>query len=140
MRQAITILGSTGSIGKNTLDVIAQHPQNFSVYALTAYQNIDLLLQQCQQFSPQHVVIVDEAAAENFITNAKAIDLTCEIHVGVQALVEVAAAEQVQIVMAAIVGAAGLLPTLAAAKAGKKVLLANKEALVITGELFMNVV
>ena len=137
-QQAITILGSTGSIGKNTLDVIAQHPQMFSVYALTAYQNSELLLRQCQQFSPQHVVIVDEVAAEKFIVNAKAINLDCEIHVGTQALIDVVEANKVDMVMAAIVGAAGLLPTLAAAKAGKKILLANKEALVITGELFMN--
>ena len=110
----------------------------FSVYALTAYQNNELLLQQCQQFSPQHVVIVDEVAAKQFINQAKAINLKCEIHVGVQALIDVVKANKVDMVMAAIVGAAGLLPTLAAAKAGKTILLANKEILVITGELFMD--
>ena len=136
--QAITILGATGSIGKNTLNVIAQHPDKFSVYALTANHNTELLLQQCQQFQPHHVVIVNEQAAAKFIEQAQINNLSCEVHVGSVALAAVASANEVEIVMAAIVGAAGLLPTLAAANAGKKILLANKEALVITGKLFID--
>jgi len=138
MKKRISILGSTGSIGMNTLDVIARHSEQFSVYALTANRNVERLLQQCQQFKPEHVVIVEPQAATIFAQHAKALGLNCEIHQGIDALSEVAAAPQSDIVMAAIVGAAGLLSTLAAAAAGKRILLANKEALVITGELLIN--
>lgn len=136
-KQQITILGSTGSIGINTLDVVSRHLDKFSLYALTANRNVDRLLEQAIQFQPQHVVIVDSAAAEKFRQAATLKKLNCQIHSGVQALERVAQAPEVEIVMASIVGAAGLLPTLAAAQSGKKLLLANKEALVMTGELLI---
>ena len=136
----ITILGSTGSIGVNTLDIISHHRDAFSIFALTCQNKIAKLLEQCQQFQPKHVVIVDAAAAKKFREQMAAHKINCEVHVGSEALIDVAKDPDVDYVMAAIVGAAGLLPTLAAARAGKRVLLANKEALVITGELFMNAI
>ena len=139
-KKSVTILGSTGSIGKSTLDVISGHQDKFALFSLTANKNYALLLEQAQQFNPQHVVIVDEKAAELFARDAAHYDLNCTIHVGADALEMVASAPEVDIVMAAIVGAAGLLPTLAAAQSGKRILLANKEALVMTGELLMNAV
>ena len=138
--KSITILGSTGSIGVNTLDIINHHRDEFSVFALTCHNKIEKLLEQCQQFQPKHVVIVDESAAQKFREQMAIHKISCEVHVGAPALVAVAEHSEVDYVMAAIVGAAGLLPSLAAAKAGKRVLLANKEALVITGELFMNAI
>lgn len=137
MTQVITVLGSTGSIGTSTLDVLARHPDDFSVYALTAYQQVDLLLQQCAQFKPQIAVMVDEDAAKVLAQKLRAENIPTQVRSGHEALAEVASAEPVTQVMAAIVGAAGLLPTLAAAKSGKRVLLANKEALVMSGQLFM---
>jgi 1-deoxy-D-xylulose-5-phosphate reductoisomerase len=136
----ITILGSTGSIGVSTLDIISHHRDAFSVFALTCQHSVEKLLEQCQQFQPQHVVIVNEQAAQQFRAQMATHKISCEVHVGAEALVAVAEHPDVDYVMAAIVGAAGLLPTLAAARAGKRVLLANKEALVITGELFMNAI
>ena len=138
--KSITVLGSTGSIGVSTLDIISHHRDEFSVFALTCHNKIEKLLEQCQQFQPKHVVIVDEQAAQKFREQMAGHKINCEVHVGAQALVTVAEQCEVDYVMAAIVGAAGLLPSLAAAKAGKRVLLANKEALVITGELFMNAI
>jgi 1-deoxy-D-xylulose-5-phosphate reductoisomerase len=135
--QKISILGATGSIGKSTVDVLRRHPELFSVYALTANSNLELLLQQAQLCSPEYVVIADPKL---FITAKKLFSdnqLTCEVLAGHAALAQVASAPEVDIVMAAIVGAAGLLPTLAAVKAGKKVLLANKESLVMSGDLFI---
>ena len=135
--QKISILGATGSVGKSTIDVLLRHPQLFSVYALTANNNIELLLQQALLCSPEYVVIADP----NQFKPAKKLfsehHLACEVLAGSSALEQVACAPEVDVVMAAIVGAAGLLPTLAAVKAGKKVLLANKESLVMSGDLFI---
>lgn len=139
-KQFVTILGSTGSIGKSTLDVINDHQDKFVLYALTANKNYKLLLQQVQQFHPRHVVIVDEQAAASFQHEAAQLQLNCIVHIGAKALEMVASESDVDVVMAAIVGAAGLLPTLAAAKSGKRILLANKEALVMSGELLMKTV
>ncbi|PIT82345.1 1-deoxy-D-xylulose-5-phosphate reductoisomerase [Limnohabitans sp. 15K] len=135
--QRITILGSTGSIGKSTLDVLARHPEQFSVFALTASTQVDLMLAQCAQFKPEVAVMVDEGAARILTDKIKAEGLKTEVRWGAAALDEVACAPQVDAVMAAIVGAAGLASCLAAALAGKKLLLANKEALVVGGEVFL---
>ncbi|KJV07846.1 1-deoxy-D-xylulose-5-phosphate reductoisomerase [Methylocucumis oryzae] len=137
----ICILGATGSIGVSTLDVVARHKDKYRVVALTANNNIDLLLQQCQQHQPDYAVVVDEVNAEAFKAKAQASGLTqLTVLTGAKALAEVATLAEVDSVMAAIVGAAGLLPTLAAAQAGKTVLLANKEALVMSGPIFMRAV
>ncbi len=133
----ITILGSTGSIGQSTLDVIARHPDRFSVYALTAHTRIDLLAQQAASTRAAVVVVPDPACADRFRTLWAGGRQLPEIRVGAQALADTAADPHCQIVMAAIVGAAGLPAALAAAQAGKRVLLANKEALVAAGSLFM---
>lgn len=138
--QRITILGSTGSIGTSTLDVLARHPQQFAVYALTASTQVDLMLAQCAQFKPEVAVMVQEDAARLLADKLKAEGLRTEVRWGAAALDEVASAEPVDAVMAAIVGAAGLSPCLAAARAGKKLLLANKEALVVGGEVFLSAV
>lgn len=140
MKQRITILGSTGSIGKNTLDVLARHPERFEVYALTASTQVDLILQQCAQFKPEVAVMVHEGAGRALAERLKAEGLKTEVRWGTAALDEVASAPEVDAVMAAIVGAAGLSPCLAAARAGKKLLLANKEALVVGGEVFLTAV
>jgi len=140
MKQRITILGSTGSIGKNTLDVLARHPERFEVYALTASTQVDLILQQCAQFKPEVAVMVHEGAGRALAERLKAEGLKTEVRWGSAALDEVASAPEVDAVMAAIVGAAGLSPCLAAARAGKKLLLANKEALVVGGEVFLTAV
>jgi len=138
--QWVTILGATGSIGQNTLDVIARHPDRYKVYALTAYQQIDALAQACITHNPVYAVIGQTALVKPL--QQTLVDNGCQTQVlcGHEALEQVASAPEVDQVMAAIVGAAGLLPTLAAAKAGKRILLANKEALVMSGELFMNAV
>ena len=138
--QQITILGATGSIGMNTLDVIARHPQRFQVYALTADRQWERLFEQCRQFNPRYAVLVDVTAAEQLQAKLKQFGLSTEVLQGSAALEQVARAPEVSIVMAAIVGAAGLKPSLAAAQAGKRVLLANKEALVMAGRIFMQVV
>lgn len=135
--QQICVLGSTGSIGISTLDVLASHPDKFSVYALTANSSIDLLVEQCLKFSPQYAVIRDEALYLPLKQRIESLNCTTEVLAGEQALCDVASAGQVDSVMAAIVGAAGLAPTLAAVEAGKRVLLANKESLVMSGKLFM---
>jgi 1-deoxy-D-xylulose-5-phosphate reductoisomerase len=135
--QRITILGSTGSIGKSTLDVLARHPDRFSVFALTASTQVDLMLAQCAQFKPEVAVMVHEDAAQKLADKIKAEGLKTEVRWGAAALDDVACAPQVDAVMAAIVGAAGLSSCLAAALAGKKLLLANKEALVVGGEVFL---
>ncbi len=135
--QKVTILGATGSIGRSTIDVLLRHPEMFKVFALTANSNIDLLLQQALICSPEYVVVSDlkyyQQAKELFAQST----LNCEVLAGNDALELVASDANVDVVMAAIVGAAGLLPTLAAARAGKKVLLANKESLVMSGDLFI---
>lgn len=135
--QLITVLGSTGSIGTNTLDVLARHPDRYAVFALTAATQVDLMLAQCQQFSPRYAVMVSKPHAQQLAQRVSELGLTVEVLAGEQALCDVSTAAPVGAVMAAIVGAAGLAPCLAAARAGKKLLLANKEALVVGGDLFM---
>lgn len=140
MRQRLTILGSTGSIGVNTLDVVAQHPQRFTVVALTAHTQIDALLDQCKRFRPEYAVVTDAGAAKVFVQRVTETGLDTHVLDGVEGLERVASLPEVDTVMAAIVGIAGLRPTLAAAAAGKKILLANKESLVTAGALFMDAV
>ena len=135
--QWITILGATGSIGLSTLNVVTRHPQRYSVFALTGMTKIQLLAEQCQKHRPKYAVVMDNDSAEQLNALLKPFDVPTQILVGVDALCEVSRDSQVDIVMAAIVGAAGLMPTLAAVNANKKVLLANKEALVMAGHLFM---
>jgi len=139
-RQTITILGSTGSIGTSTLDVIARHPDRYTVFALTAATQVDLMLAQCKAFSPRYAVMASPLHAQELSLRVKSLGLTVEVLAGEQALCDVSADPAVDAVMAAIVGAAGLAPSLAAAQAGKKLLLANKEALVVGGDLFMQAV
>ncbi len=136
--QVITVLGSTGSIGVSTLDVVARHPSKFSVFALTANTNVDVLEQQCLSFSPTYAVLQDSASAQELKKRLASTKISTEVLTGNDALISVVEDGAVDTVMAAIVGAAGLLPTLAAVKMGKKVLLANKEALVMAGGLFMS--
>ncbi len=136
-RIGIAILGSTGSIGVSTLNVLQRHPERFQVIALTAHRDIESLLQQCLTHEPKYAVMVDTGAAEQLRHRLQAAGRPVEVLAGVEGLERVAALPEVASVMAAIVGAAGLLPTLAAARAGKRVLLANKEALVMAGPLFM---
>ena len=136
----VTILGSTGTIGTNTLDVIARHPEQYHIVALTARNHIDRLFDQCKKFNPEYAVLSSIDAAEKFEKKIKAAGLPVTVLSGNDGLEEVAAHDHTQYVMAAIVGAAGLRPTLAAAKAGKRILLANKEALVMSGQIFMDVV
>ena len=138
--QSITILGSTGSIGVSTLDVIARHPDRYSVYALTAHSKVDALAEQCARFHPQCVVVGSAQAAAALTVLLKKAGLKTEVSYGPDALCDVASATACDVVMAAIVGAAGLPSALAAAKAGKKILLANKEALVMSGQIFMDAV
>jgi len=137
---SLTVLGSTGSIGTSTLDVVARHPDKYRVVALTAFRQDELLYEQCQRFKPHFAVLVDEAAAGRLKQRLTSSGLNTEVLSGEQALEYVAALPEVDAVMAAIVGAAGLRPSLAAAKAGKKILLANKEALVMAGRIFMDAV
>ncbi|MDO9104254.1 MAG: 1-deoxy-D-xylulose-5-phosphate reductoisomerase [Methylovulum sp.] len=139
--KGICILGATGSIGVSTLDVVARHPEHYKVVALTANTNIDALYQQCLVHRPEYAVLVDDGKAKelkSLLANSAATGTI--VLSGVNALEQVATLDQVDSVMAAIVGAAGLLPSLAAAKAGKIVLLANKEALVMSGDIFMQAV
>ena len=137
MKQRIAVLGSTGSIGANTLDVVARHPQRFEVFALSAARQVDLMLQQCRQFRPAFAVMAQEDAGRALAARIEASGLPTRVLWGAGALDTVASHEQVDAVMAAIVGAAGLSSCIAAARAGKKLLLANKEALVVGGELFL---
>ena len=136
----ITILGSTGSIGVNTLDVVSRHRDKFNVKALTANTNLDVFLDQCIQHKPEYAVMADEECASKLEEKLKKEAPDVSVLAGAEGLLQVAELETVDYVMAAIVGAAGLLPTLGAAKAGKRVLLANKEALVMSGKLFMDAV
>lgn len=138
--QGITVLGATGSIGVNTLDVIAAHPDRFHVVALTAHRQLDKLFEQCLRFDPAFAVAADEAAADALRARLLVAGRRTEVLHGAAALETVAALPEVDAVMSAIVGAAGLRPTLAAARAGKRVLLANKESLVVAGALFMDAV
>ncbi|HYP86326.1 1-deoxy-D-xylulose-5-phosphate reductoisomerase [Variovorax sp.] len=136
-KQRITVLGSTGSIGVSTLDVIARHADRFEVFALSAATRVDELLAQCAQFRPRYAVMASDAHAAELADRLRRNDLPTQVLRADDALEQIAAHEQVDAVMAAIVGAAGLSPCLAAARAGKRLLLANKEALVVGAELFM---
>ncbi len=138
--QNITILGSTGSIGMSTLDVLARHSERYSVYALTAHSRVEQLAEQCSQFNPKLAIVGSAAAAAQLSNLLRAKNLPTEVAYGEAALREVASAAACDVVIAAIVGAAGLAPSLAAARAGKKILLANKEALVMSGQLFIDAV
>ena len=138
--QSVTVLGATGSIGTSTLDVIARHPGRYRVHALTAHRSREALLRLCLSHRPSVAVLDDERDAAWLRERLTAAGLALEVRSGDRALLEVASATDVDVVMAAIVGAAGLLPTLAAVRAGKRVLLANKEALVMSGALFMEAV
>jgi len=136
-KQTLTILGSTGSIGVNTLRVVAANRENYEVFALTAKSQVDLLFEQCMEFQVAYAVMLDKAAALQLKDKLLAAGSTTQVLEGLEGLNFVAGHEENDCVMAAIVGGAGLLPTLQAAQAGKKVLLANKEALVMAGKLFM---
>ncbi|GJJ04215.1 1-deoxy-D-xylulose 5-phosphate reductoisomerase [Duganella rhizosphaerae] len=136
--QRITILGATGSIGVSTLDVLARHPERYAVYALSAHSRVDELAAQCIAFRPARAVVGTAAGASALTALLRAAGVNTEVEYGEAALCSIASAPEVDSVMAAIVGAAGLAPTLAAARAGKKVLLANKEALVMSGQLFID--
>lgn len=138
--QKVTVLGATGSIGVSTLDVIARHPDRYQVFALTADRRWQVLATQCVIHKPRYAVINDPAAAIELERELRRQGVATEVLQGAEALADVAAHEQVDTVMAAIVGAVGLLPTMAAVKAGKKVLLANKESLVMAGGLFTHAV
>lgn len=140
VKQNITILGATGSIGLSTLEVVSLHPDKYSVFALTCHSNVEKLVELAKRFLPQYLVTSNDSnyqTLQQLVLNA---GLRCEVLSGKEALQMVAAAKGVDVVMAAIVGASGLLPTFAAVKAGKRVLLANKESLVMSGKLFMDAV
>jgi 1-deoxy-D-xylulose-5-phosphate reductoisomerase len=137
MKQRIAVLGSTGSIGANTLDVVARHPDRFEVFALSAASQVDLMLQQCLQFRPVFAVMAQEEAGGALAARIESSGLATRVLWGAAALDTIASHPQVDTVMASIVGAAGLSSCIAAARAGKKLLLANKEALVVGGELFL---
>jgi 1-deoxy-D-xylulose-5-phosphate reductoisomerase len=135
--QSLTVLGATGSIGRSTLDVVARHPDRYRVFALSGRERLDSLAQLCQQFQPRFAVVGDAVAASKLQTLLAQCDCSSEVLWGAQALCDVAAHEQTDTVMAAIVGAAGLESALAAARSGKRILLANKEALVMAGQVFL---
>jgi 1-deoxy-D-xylulose-5-phosphate reductoisomerase len=136
----LAILGSTGSIGASTLAVVERHPDRFEVTALSADRQVDRLLAQCLKFRPKYAALADAAAAEQLRVKVRATGLKCEVLAGEAALAHIAAAPEVDAVMAAIVGSPGLASTLVAARAGKQLLLANKEALVMAGALLMDAV
>ena len=138
--QNLTVLGSTGSIGTSTLDVVARHSDKFQIVALTASRQFDLLFRQCKQFKPRYAVLLDDDAATQLRLLVREAGLSTEVLSGAAALEQVSVLPEVDAVMAAIVGAAGLHPTLAAARAGKKILLANKETLGMAGHIFMDAV
>ena len=140
MKQKITVLGSTGSIGKSTLDVVARHPDRYEVFALSAATQVDLMLEQCAQFKPRFAVMASAPHAQLLAEKIKQNGLPTSVLQAQGALEIIASHEEVDAVMAAIVGAAGLSPCLAAARAGKRLLLANKEALVVGGNVFMRAV
>ncbi|WP_422849251.1 1-deoxy-D-xylulose-5-phosphate reductoisomerase [Acidovorax sp. M14] len=139
-KQRLTVLGSTGSIGTSTLDVVARHPERFEVFALSAATQVDLLLAQCAQFRPRYAVMASAPHAAVLAEKLQANGLSTQVIQAQDALEMIASHDDVDAVMAAIVGAAGLAPCLAAARAGKRLLLANKEALVVGGGLFMQTV
>ena len=138
--KAIAVLGSTGSIGSNTLDVIQRNPEKYRCIALAARKNVDLMFTQCQQHRPEYALMTDADAAKQLTEKLRAVDSTVQVLQGEEELCQLAALPETDYVMAAIVGAAGLASTLAAVAHGKRVLLANKEALVMAGDLFMHTV
>ncbi|MEO6624399.1 MAG: 1-deoxy-D-xylulose-5-phosphate reductoisomerase [Burkholderiaceae bacterium] len=140
MTTRVSVLGSTGSIGVNTLDVIGRHPDRFEVFALTAFTRVNLLLDQCAKFRPQFAVMASVEHGKFLAERCKDAGLPTQVLCGPEAIVSVASDERVDAVMAAIVGVAGLAACLHAARAGKRLLLANKEALVVGGDLFMQAV
>ena len=140
MKQRLTVLGSTGSIGTSTLDVVRRHPDQFEIFALSAATQVDALLAQCQAFTPRYAVMASAAHAAQLAEKLKQNNLKTEVLQAPDALETIASHAEVNTVMGAIVGAAGLAPCLAAARAGKRLLLANKEALVVGGALFMQTV
>ena len=140
MKQRLTVLGSTGSIGTNTLDVVRRHRADYEIHALSAATQVDLMLAQCAEFTPRFAVMASAPHAQQLAEKIKANGLATQVLSAADALEQIASAEEVDAVMGAIVGAAGLAPCLAAAKAGKRLLLANKEALVVGGALFMDTV
>ncbi|NCT81529.1 MAG: 1-deoxy-D-xylulose-5-phosphate reductoisomerase [Comamonadaceae bacterium] len=139
-RQRVCVLGSTGSIGVNTLDVIARHPERYEIFALSAMSRVEALLKQCLEYKPRYAVMPDRDAAARLRTLLREAGSATEVLDGAPALADIAAHPEVDTVMAAIVGAAGLAPAIAAARSGKRLLLANKEAIVVGGALFMQAV
>ena len=139
-KQRVTVLGSTGSVGVNTLDVVAAHPERFEVFALSAATSVDVMLAQCARFKPRYAVMASDAHAQDLADKLKGNRLETQVIRAQGALEIIASHEDVDAVMAAIVGAAGLAACMAAAKAGKRLLLANKEALVVGGDVFMQAV
>ncbi|MBC8520092.1 MAG: 1-deoxy-D-xylulose-5-phosphate reductoisomerase [Gammaproteobacteria bacterium] len=137
-QQGVTVLGATGSIGRSTLDVISRHPDKYRVVALTAHKQINLLAEQCGEFHPEFAVVTEADSAEKLSGLLSEISPETEVLSGIEGMERVASESSVDQVMAAIVGAAGLHPTMAAVRAGKRVLLANKESMVMTGHLFMD--
>lgn len=140
MKQHLTILGSTGSVGTNTLDVVARHPDRFEVFALSAATQVDRMLAQCAQFRPRYAVMASEAHGRELAQKIKMNSLDVQVLWAPNAIEMISSHQTVDVVMAAIVGAAGLRPCLAAALAGKRLLLANKEALVVGGQVFLDAV
>ena len=140
MKQRLTVLGSTGSIGTSTLDVVRRHPDRFEVFALSAATQVDLMLAQCAEFRPRYAVMASAPHAQALAEKIKQNQLPTQVLQAREAIEIIASHDEVDVVMAAIVGAAGLAPCLAAARAGKRLLLANKEALVVGGGLFMQTV
>lgn len=136
-QQVLTILGSTGSIGESTLDVVSRHPEKFRVFALAGHRQVDKLAAQCKQFRPEYAVVGDACHAAELEKKLKQEGISTQVLYGAQALIDVASADEVSGVMCAIVGAAGLPSALAAAQKGKTIYLANKETLVVSGALFM---
>ena len=136
-QQVLTILGSTGSIGESTLDVVSRHPEKFRVFALAGHRQVDKLAAQCKQFRPEYAVVGDAGHAAELEKKLKQEGIDTQVLYGAQALIDVASADEVSGVMCAIVGAAGLPSALAAARKGKTIYLANKETLVVSGALFM---
>ena len=136
-QQVLTILGSTGSIGESTLDVVSRHPEKFRVFALAGHRQVDKLAAQCKQFRPEYAVVGDAGHAAELEKKLKQEGISTQVLYGSQALIDVVSADEVSGVMCAIVGAAGLPSALAAAQKGKTIYLANKETLVVSGALFM---
>ena len=140
MKQVISILGATGSIGDSTLDIVRRHRDQYEVFALAGNRQWQKLLELCVEFQPRYVVVMDEDVALSLKQGLQAASCATEVLLGQEGLCEIASATEVTMVMAAIVGAAGLPSAMAAAKAGKTILLANKETLVVSGQLFMDTV